>query len=419
MISAANHLQLSNGNKRHARRSSEFIHMNRLSTILLTLLIIVGMYSSLTAQTDTAGGRPRIAIFTPLYLDSAFDASGNYRYSKNFPRLFNPGLDFLEGTQLAIDSLNKENAQLDIDVYDSRSASGNIRKITESESFTGTDMIIAHVNMADAQWLAHVAGRNKIPFINVNFPNEAGVTENPNYIVLNSTLYTHCEGIYKFIQKNFALAPIVVFRKKGAQEDRLKEYFTGIEKKTSSVPLKLKFVTLEDNFMPQQLTAHMNSEKTTVCVVASLDLNFAARITQQLAGLNSTTHASVVMGMPTWDAINFTGQNYKDLEIMYSTPFYIAASDSGAARIATDFFAKYYSRPTDMVYRGYETVYHFAHLLLNRTGAASNFNDERYKIFYNFDIQPVINPKTNRTDYLENKKLYFVKKVDGVIRIAY
>lgn len=397
--------------------------MMKRSGISFLLLTIVFVFAArtLSAQTDSTdvNTKPRIAIFAPLYLDSAFDGSGNYKYGKTLPRLFSQGLDFFEGAQLAIDSLKKENVAIDFEIYDSRSSAGNIRKVTESASFAGTDMIIGHVNMADAQWLASMAARNKIPFINVNFPNEAGVTANPNYILLNSTLYTHCEGIYKFIQKNYALSPIIVFRKKGVQEDRLRDYFLEIEKKTSSVPLKLKFVTLEENFLPQQLTAHLNSEKTNIAVVASLDAPFAMRISQQLAGLNASTHASIVVGMPTWDAINFGGQNYKGLEIMYSTPFHISPSDTLATKVATDFFARYYAKPSDMMYRGYESVFHFAHLLLNKASTNTNFNDDRYRIFFNFDIQPVINSKTNQTDYLENKKLYFVKKVDGAVRIVY
>ena len=51
----------------------------------------------------------KIAIFAPLYLDSAFDAYDEYRYAKNvFPKFINPGFEFYEGAQLALDSLNKE-----------------------------------------------------------------------------------------------------------------------------------------------------------------------------------------------------------------------------------------------------------------------------------------------------------------------
>ena len=78
-------------------------------------------------QTDSA--RQRIAIFTPLYLDSAFDNSNEYKYAKNvFPKFINPGLEFYEGAQLALDSLNKEGAELEIFIYDTRSTKESIQQ---------------------------------------------------------------------------------------------------------------------------------------------------------------------------------------------------------------------------------------------------------------------------------------------------
>ena len=55
-----------------------------------------------------------IAVFLPLYLDSAFDVSGNYRFDQGFPKYLNPGLEFYEGLELAMDSLRKKNTSLDI-----------------------------------------------------------------------------------------------------------------------------------------------------------------------------------------------------------------------------------------------------------------------------------------------------------------
>ncbi len=56
----------------------------------------------------------QVAIFAPLFLDSAFDAAGIYRYDNNFPKFLNPGLEFYEGAQLALDSLQKEQVKLDV-----------------------------------------------------------------------------------------------------------------------------------------------------------------------------------------------------------------------------------------------------------------------------------------------------------------
>ena len=374
-----------------------------------------------SGQTDSTAKRYKLTVLAPLYLDSAFDASGNYRYDKNFPKFLVPGLEFYEGVQLAIDSLQKEGLAIEINIFDSRSSKTPLKTIFTSPAFEGTDLIIAHVNMPDAQWLAHTAKDLNIPFVNTNFPNEAGVTDNPQYIILNSTLFTHCEGLYKFMQKNYALSPITVFRKKGAQEDRLNAYLKEIEKTTLSVPLKMKYVTLTDNFTPEELVKHLDPNTTNIAFSASLDVNFAAHLAEQLSALNASGHANILVGMPNWDGINFTGSVYKGLEIIYSTPFYIAPSDSTAAKLNRDFTAEFYLRPAEMVYRGFETVYQFSHLLSEKDSAPlqQKLAKDTYKIFYDFNIQPVVNKKTGKTDYYENKKLFFVKKTDGLIKAVY
>ena len=70
----------------------------------------------------------KIAIFSPLYLDSAFDDLNNYRYEKQFPKFINPGLEFYEGVQLALDSLSKEGTQLEVFIYDTRSEKESLSK---------------------------------------------------------------------------------------------------------------------------------------------------------------------------------------------------------------------------------------------------------------------------------------------------
>src|SRR5688572_26952133 len=92
-----------------------------LSLILCLLISTIRSF----AQDSTINPTPfRIAIFAPLYLDSAFDRMDNYRFAKNdWPEFVNPGLEFYEGVQLALDSLEQENIPLEVFILDSKSSS--------------------------------------------------------------------------------------------------------------------------------------------------------------------------------------------------------------------------------------------------------------------------------------------------------
>ena len=389
---------------------------------LVTLLQWVVSFSqtdSLAARPDSLPKRYQIAIFSPLYLDSAFDANGQYRYAKTFPKFINPGLEFWEGAQQAIDSMQEEKLPIEVHVFDTRSATKPLMSLLQSEELKQMDLIVGHVNVNEANLLAQFATRASIPFINANLPNEAGATNNPHYVILNSTLMTQCTGIYKFLQKNFSVSNITVFRKKGATEDILRGYFAEAEKSTMGVPLKMKYVTLENNFTVEDLTAHLDSNTTSVCLVASLDGLFGQQICQQLSSVSSS-YACTIMGMPTWDQVDFDKPIFKGIEIYYSTPFYINPADKLALALQDHFKTNFYSRPSDMVFRGFESIYHFGHLLAQYgRNVSSSLGDKKYKLFTEFDIQPVINKKTMTLDYFENKKLYFVKKVDGVVKAVY
>lgn len=364
--------------------------------------------------------RLKVAVFSPLFLDSAFDAEMSYKHGKNFPKYLNSGLEFYEGIQRAADSLEKQGMPLDLYVHDSRSQNSTVNQVIGNGALDSMDLIIGHVTANEAKALASTAATKNIPFINATYPNDAGVTNNPNFVILNSTLYTHCYAIYKFIQKNYALAPVVSFRKKGAQEDKLKGYFEEIARATSSVPLKIKYVTLEDDFTPEDLKEHLDEDRKTIVIAGSLDINFANILTQSLASLY-INQPSVLFAMPTWwDATDFSKSEFKDIEVFYSTPFYISPVHPFAVELTNWFKTKFYSRPTDMFFRGYETLFHFAHLLqLNGKNFGSSLSDKRFKVFTDFDIQPVLDPKTTTLDFFENKRIYFIKKVNGVVTAVY
>ena len=386
--------------------------------ILALLILVLAVHFSF-AQ-DTAP-KHRIAIFAPLYLDSAFNDTAGYRYAKNvFPKYINPGLEFYECAQLALDSLNKEKLPLEIFIYDTRSAKETLpEQLTKSE-MDGVELIIAHCSTAEVKIFADAGLKNNIPVINVNLPNDGGAIGNPFFVLLNPTLRTQCEGIYRYMQKYYSLNPIIIFRKKGQLEDRIKTYFDDFGKNTVAIPLKFKYVDLIDSFTVNHLKATLDSTTQTLCIAGSLDENFGKRLAQQLATLKKQYPVSV-MGMPTWDNIKeFHRPEYKGLEIIYSTPFYYAKMDKASLGIVDYFNRVMYSRPSDMVFRGYEITWKYAKLLLQYgKDIASNFGNKQIKVFTDFDIQPVISKQNMTLDYFENKKLYFLKWQDGIIKSVY
>lgn len=385
--------------------------MKKIISVLSTVFLLASLLNAQQIK------RHKIALFTPLYLDSAFDATGNFRYEKTGARFVNAGLDFYYGAQLALDSLQKRGAPLEVFFLDSRGKESISYQLAKPE-LKDVEMIIAQTNALETKLLAEAALRKKIPFISAAFPNDAGVENNPYFVILNATLKAHVEGLYRFLQKYHGSDKIVVFRKHGTQEDLLKDYFDDVTKSTLSVPLNIKFVDIASDYVPQTLAAHLDSTRRTVVIAGSLDEAFASKLTQTLAGLSST-YPVRVMGMPTWENYNFSKTN--ELEIIYTSSFYYDRNLPIESSLTAQYSRTMSSKPSDLFFRGYETTLRFASLLLN-TGndVSSNLSRKGYTVFTQFDIQPVFKNQSKMSlDYFENRHLYFIKIFGSVKNILY
>ena len=384
------------------------------SIYFFAFVLFFVLTNSLQAQNN--GAKQRIAVFAPLYLGSAFDAINGYRYDKNFPKFINPGLEFYEGIQLALDSLNKENTPLEVFVFDTRSSKTLLME--QLNQLDTVDLIIGHANAQENWVLADEARIRKVPYINVNLPNDGGITNNPYFVMLNPSLRTHTESIYRYLQKYYPLNTITVLRKKGQMEDLIKTYLDDYSQSTASVPLKIKYVDLTDSFTVKQLLPMLDSNRQNAFVAASLDDNFNRRLINQFA-LAGRSYKISIIGMPTLDNLDreFSKSEFKGPEIIYGHPFYHAKTDKLSTEINNYFTTKMYARPSDMVFRGYEVMWKYSKLLAQyKTDLSSNLNNKSNKVFTDFDIQPVLNKQTMTMEYFENKKLYFIKWQDGVIK---
>ncbi|MBI1341400.1 MAG: hypothetical protein GC171_00550 [Terrimonas sp.] len=389
--------------------------MKKVFFLLLSLILIRS--HSVSAQDSLLQKKQfRIAVFAPLYLDSAFDGNNNYRYEDAFPKFINPGLEFYEGIQMALDSLDSIGIPVEVFVYDTRSATQNLATQLIDAVGHHVELLIAHITGQELFQFARIAKENAIPLIDVNLPNDGGITGNPYFVILNSTLRTHCEEIYKYLQKYHSTDQMIVFRRKGKMEDMIQSYFDEYAKTTLSVPLRLKYIDLPADFKTNTLTNYLDSNRKTVCIAASLDTAFRTSLTRKLATLSESYHP-LVIGMPTWDNIDFTDPALKGLEIVYSTPFYNSRTDKFSTAIVEKFNREKYANPSDMVVRGYETMWKFANLLVKyQSDIASNIANKEFNLIRSFDIQPVLNKTSLTLDYFENRKLYFVKWADGLVK---
>ncbi|TAG29394.1 MAG: ABC transporter substrate-binding protein [Sphingobacteriia bacterium] len=355
----------------------------------------------------------KVAVFAPVYLDAAFTGSVYKLGNNNLPKNILPGLDFYNGICLAIDSLNTEQNALTVLFYDTKNVSQPLSEIIRSADIQDISLVIASFNSRnEIQLLADFAKEKKVPLISMTYPNDGNITNNPFFTLVNPTLKTHIEGIYKFLQRNHPTETIYYFKKAGAAEDMISNLFADLNKRTPALPLKIKQIELSDSIQSADVFASMDSSSINIVLCGSLNESFGVNLVKTITANKS--YKTMIIGMPTWDAIKDIG---KDAELIYTTPYNYSRSDKTGQYIETTYRNKYAGRPSDMVHKGFESLYHFGKLLIQyKYDLIYHLSDKSFKLFNEFDFQPVRSKTNGSTDYLENKKIYFVRKLNGQIK---
>lgn len=392
--------------------------MNKSGLLLLGMFLFFA--KGICAQ-DQPVKLPRIALFAPLYLDSVFDASGNYKPGKIIPRYLNAGLEFYQGATFALDSLDSENIKLSVKVFDTKNPKQTIYKIADSGGLDSTDIIIGAVSGSEYIDLATIAKEKKIPFVSASYPNDGGVSANPFVIIVNSKLNTHLQAIYNYVLRNFGTNKLVLARRKNPADDRIGDIFKSLNASGSGQVLNIQTFSVSAPQTIKDITSVLDSTRENVIICGSLDDGFAKSVIAAAASL-SATYKITLVGMPTWsDFPELAKPDLKTIPILYSSAFF----NRGVTNNWVDSFVKNYARntftnPTETSFRGFELTYFFAHLLAKHPNdIIGNLAEPDYKVLTDFDFKPIHWSKNSTTpDYYENKRIYILKSFNGEVSKA-
>lgn len=398
-------------------------HKHIFLSAALVCIAVGFLGSSAAAQNDTLKKKPtyKVGIFAPLYLDSVF-TDNNFRYKQSVPRFIMPAVDFVQGAQVALDSMQAGNENIEATVFDSKAYAQSIPWLIQHQKLDSLNLIVGSVKDAEYKQLADFALQKKIPFISATYPNDGGITGNPFLVVMNSTLRSHCEAIYSYILQNHGTDKIYLCRQKGAQEDMVAGYFKQLNEQDGQSLLSIQTLNFDSPPTADYLKTKLDSNRQTVIIGGSLEETFAGNLATACFDLHGTYPITLV-GMPTWDG--FTSFHKKDaftnFPIYFTTPYYNNKWDDYSKMVLNAYTKKYKGKPSDMAFKGFETVYLFTKLLAKYSGdIITHLNDKTLKIFCDYNFRPVLLKKgTEMPDYFENKHLYFIKILNGVVSKAW
>lgn len=400
-------------------------HMVKYILSFIILLIFSGLQHLQAQITDTTTANfhkdtltektYRVAIFAPLYLDSVFN--GNVLRSQNsIPAFTIGGTDFVQGAELALDTLTTNGKHVEAFIYDSKSAKEPIISLIKNRKLDNTDLIIGSVKEPEYSLLARFAGQRSIPFVSATYPNDGGIKQNPFLYIVNSTLKAHCEGIFSYLMQKHGADNIYLVKKKN--DNRIDNYFKEINLADGRQLLKIRTIMLDSSISPQGLRYLVDTTKPIVIIGASLNQDFAQKLADACYPIQKTNKL-VLIGMPNWDG--FTGfykkDAYTDFPIKYTTPHYEAKNNALSYYLTRKYFEKHRIKPSDMAEKGFETTYDFTSTLINHSGVfPQNVNDTTFAPIHDFNFRPVLHDKTSTVpDYYENKHLFIMQILNGTV----
>lgn len=383
---------------------------------IFVLLFTFFFFFKMASAADTTHSPVRIAVLAPLYLDSAFNGYQYNLSNTKIPQYFLSGLEFYNGVMLAIDTLQKENANVEIWIYDTHKKGESIQQLTSKMQPLNFSMIIASFSsLAEQKYISDFSGKNSIPVISVTYPTDAYLNYNPFFIMINPTWETHIDAIYDYLAKNYKGQKIIYFTKKGSLEDKVREKFAALNANRS---INFSTVILNDNFSDAEVLKHLDSTHQNIIICGSLNENFGKALIKTLND-NGDSYSTIVTGMPTWSGMSETmGSSSDKIQVIISTPYDYLRTTTALNNLSEKYKANYYARPSDMVFKGYESMYHFTKLLLKYPdNFINNISDTSYTVSNGYNFEPIRLSKTSFIpDYLENKKIYFIKIVNGQIQ---
>jgi ABC-type branched-subunit amino acid transport system substrate-binding protein len=352
----------------------------------------------------------RIDVLLPLQLNNLVQ-NGKPVYSK-IPDHMQPPVNFYEGMNIAADSLKSRRYKIELYVHDISNPATSIAQLTSKKMLDSSDLIIGSLQSPDIPAVAAFAKKNKINFISALSPSDAGVKENPYFILIQPTLKTHMHQLIEHADKKFNRSPKYIFHNSATAGE--KEAYSQLsdalaEEKHLDVIDCSKQIPSSDSLLRM-----FKRNEVNVVFISILETAKAEQVLNALAAL-PREYRFEIFGMPSWKSMRGLTQGgaYMGMSIYYTTPFYFDPTTGPGRYITASYKNSFGGTPSEMVFRGYETLYWTASLL-NKYGPVFNkhLSDVSAAQFTRYDIEYSWS-KQNDFQYLENNKLYMLHYQNG------
>lgn len=350
----------------------------------------------------------QIAVLLPLS-DDDLNKDLNSEGSDKF-------FHYYAGMKMGMADIASQYPNIRVQVLDVNANPYAMQTILQSPALAQADLIIGPLRRDHLNEAARYSLQKDIP---VAAPWNAFRTVeniNPNYILLRSSLPTHCEVLTRYLLENFSAEEICLVGRERFKP--LMTYFqTVLNELKGQSQTPFKEILIKDDFRFGDDYKYLDSTKNVYIVTEYEDPNVVFNLLRHI-NLMRNNRPVTVIGMPSWqdygtDFINLFSQ----LGVTISTSSYPDYSQEKVNEFKKTFFRLYQSFPMKEAFEGYDAIqflvqmlatsgrkFHLKEDLQTFNGLASSFRLEKV-----INTQGPVDDRLRNVICVENKALHILR----------
>lgn len=342
-----------------------------------------------------------VAIFLPFKLDK-FDAELLKCPTLGDCKPYMPtirAVEFYQGVEMAIDSMQKAGLSLNVHVYDTQADTSIMKELLAKPEMKNVDMMFGPLAAATQKVAADFAWKNQIQLISpVNSTNKL-LFKNPYVTKAVASAPTQVKAMARYVVDTFGTANVVLFDDKSANDHH---YFAKVFKKEfSEMTMGMNtyrdtLAVIEKGYKLKNLYGYLNREGVNVLIVPSRNIGYVSSFLTDLNKVKNDhgmRNASfVVFGLEDWMKFEQLDYNYiNNFNVHITASKYLDFQSDETLDFISKFRKKHGNDPGVHSYMGFDVMMqHLAGLLNYGSGFASRLNNIQLDhLHINFKFAPV------------------------------
>ena len=259
-------------------------------------------------------------------------------------------LEFMQGIDLALDSVNKIGMNINVHILDTRNDSAKVVEIIKSKVLDTMDLIIGPIYSRNMDLVSKKYGsdKNKILVSPLSKSSEFLKNHTSTYQI-NTPFKNQSKILSDFIEEKFNSQNIIICYDEA--EKGLALYMERKLDKSKNNILKMNMIyTHIDSIRDQFLD-------TQIVILPSNNRAFVSRMLGTLGGIDSVFKVFGLSNIKNYDHLDI--ENLMHLDTHFPDPYYFNPNSKRDSLFLYGFEEKFQSTPSRFSYVGYNTIMHF------------------------------------------------------------